>query len=131
MKARYSYRACSVMVLPLAPKVTPCQYCLSYLPRFRISKGLQPLMPSRRLRVVWIAKRPRSQPIHRRPSFSATARVVPEPQKKSATKSPGLDDAVMILVKSSSVFCVGYPRDSTAFICKFESRQTLEGVTPP
>src|SRR5215510_2165794 len=129
MKARYSYRACSVMLLPFSPKVAPCQYWRSYLPRFRISKGLQPLMPSRRLRVVWMAKRPRSQPIHRRPSFSATVRVVPEPQKKSATKYPGLDDAVMIFAKISSVFCVGYPRDSTAFTCKFDSRHTLEGVT--
>jgi hypothetical protein len=30
-----------------------------------------------------MAKRPRSQPIHFRPSFSATASVVPDPQKKS------------------------------------------------
>ncbi len=33
---------------------------------------------------------PRSVAIHLRPSFSATAAVVPLPQKKSATRSPSL-----------------------------------------
>ena len=42
--------------------------------------------PISRLRVVWMANLPRSAAIHFRPSFSATAAVVPEPQKKSATK---------------------------------------------
>ena len=38
----------------------------------------------------------KSHIIHRRPNFSATAPVVPEPQKKSATMSPGLEEARMI-----------------------------------
>lgn len=47
--------------------------------------GFTPGMPSRRLRVVWMAKRPRSQAMQRQLSFSATAAVVPEPQKQSRT----------------------------------------------
>ena len=43
-----------------------------------------------RLRVVWMPNLPRSVAIHLRPSFSATAAVVPLPQKKSATRSPSL-----------------------------------------
>ena len=39
-----------------------------------------------------MANLPRSEPIHLRPSFSATASVVPEPQKKSATMSFSLED---------------------------------------
>src|SRR5262245_42313276 len=52
------------------------------------------------------AKRPKSQPIQRRPSFSATARVVPEPQKKSATKSPSFEEALMMRSRRDSGFCV-------------------------
>jgi len=44
----------------------------------------------------------KSHPIHLLPNFSATANVVPEPQKKSATISPGLEDARMILFKRAS-----------------------------
>jgi len=44
----------------------------------------------RRLRVVCTANLPKSVVIHLRPSFSATAAVVPLPQKKSAIKSPSL-----------------------------------------
>ena len=62
-------------------------------PRFLMSKGRQSGMLRSRFRVVWIAKRPRSQAIHLRPSLSATAGVVPEPTKKSATRSPGFDEA--------------------------------------
>ena len=51
-------------------------------------------MPSRRLRVVWMAKRPRSQAIQRRLSFSATAAVVPEPQKQSRTRSFSFDEVL-------------------------------------
>ena len=40
------------------------------------------------------SERPKSHPIHFRPSFSATARVVPEPQKKSATRSPALEETL-------------------------------------
>ncbi len=61
-------------------------------------------MPSRRLRVVWMAKRPRSQAIQRRLSFSATAAVVPEPQKQSSTRSPSLEDAFRILSIRASAF---------------------------
>ena len=39
---------------------------------------------------MWIPNFPRSVAIHFRPSFSATAAVVPEPTKKSATRSPSL-----------------------------------------
>jgi len=38
----------------------------------------------------------RSQPIQRLPGLSATANVVPAPQKKSAPISPGLDEARII-----------------------------------
>src|SRR5512147_338147 len=44
-----------------------------------------------------------SQPIHLRPSFSATTIVVPEPQKKSATRSPSLDEAQIIRSRDRSV----------------------------
>ena len=48
---------------------------------------------SSRFRVVWIANRPRSHAIQRRPSRSATAGSVPAPTKKSATRSPSLLEA--------------------------------------
>ena len=41
------------------------------------------------------------------PNFSATAAVVPEPQKKSATRSPSLLLALIIRSRSSPGFCVG------------------------
>ena len=44
-----------------------------------------------------MAKRPRSAMIQRRPSFSATEPVVPEPQKKSATRSPSLEEALTMI----------------------------------
>ena len=50
-------------------------------------------MPSSRLRAVWMAKRPRSQVIQRRFSFSATAAVVPLPQKQSRTRSSSLEES--------------------------------------
>src|SRR3989338_2420661 len=50
-----------------------------------------------------------SHPIHRRFNFSATVTVVPEPAKKSATKSFGLEDASITLSSSCSEFSVGYP----------------------
>lgn len=50
---------------------------------------------------------PQSIPTHRRPSFSATARVVPDPAKASRTRSPGLDADRMIRFRSSSGFSVG------------------------
>ena len=53
------------------------------------------------------ANLPRSVAIHLRPSFSATAAVVPLPQKKSATRSPSLLLALMIRSSSASGFCVG------------------------
>jgi len=55
---------------------------------------------------------PKSAPIHLRPNFSATAKVVPEPQKKSATIESILDDAFIILSNKASGFCVGYPTSS-------------------
>ena len=42
--------------------------------------------------------------IHLRPSFSATAAVVPEPQKKSATMSSSFDDALMMRSSRASGF---------------------------
>lgn len=62
--------------------------------------------PNNLFLVTCIANLERSEPTHRRPSFSATARVVPEPQKKSATISPGLEEALIILCSSFSGFCV-------------------------
>jgi hypothetical protein len=49
---------------------------------------------------------PKSVAIHFRPSFSATAAVVPLPQKKSATRSPSLLLAEMIRSNNPSGFCV-------------------------
>ena len=46
----------------------------------------------------------KSQPIQRLPNFSATAKVVSEPQKKSATMSPELEEARMIRLKRASGF---------------------------
>jgi len=62
-----------------------------------------------RLRVVWMANLPRSETIHFLPSFSATAAVVPEPAKKSAIRSPSLDDALMMRLRRASGFWVAYP----------------------
>ena len=41
--------------------------------------------------MVWMAKRPRSQAIQRRLSFSAAIADEPEPTKQSKTRSPGFD----------------------------------------
>jgi len=59
--------------------------------------------------VIATASGAESTASHRRPSSSATAAVVPEPQKKSATRSPGLVVASMIRRSSASGFCVGQP----------------------
>jgi len=48
-----------------------------------------------------------SMPIHLRLGLSATATVVPQPQKGSRTKSPSFDDALIILSRRASGFCVG------------------------
>jgi len=56
------------------------------------------------LRLIFIACFAKSEPIHRLPSFSATANVVPEPQKKSATMSVSLEDARIILFNNLSGF---------------------------
>src|SRR5260370_38683324 len=56
-----------------------------------------------------MAKRPKSQAIHRLPSFSATAAVVPLPQKQSRTRSPSFEDALITRSRSVSGFWVGYP----------------------
>jgi len=42
-------------------------------------------------------------------SFSAAAAVVPLPQKKSAIKSPSLDEALIIRFNRISGFWVGKP----------------------
>src|SRR5512143_143920 len=44
-----------------------------------------------------------------RPCFDATKGVVPDPQKKSATRSPGFEDANTIRSSNAVGFCVGYP----------------------
>jgi len=51
-----------------------------------------------------MAKRPRSQAIQRRLSFSATAAVVPEPTKQSNTKSSSFELASIILSNKVSGF---------------------------
>ena len=69
--------------------------CLSYFPRFKISKARKSLTfdfnslwtAISLFLAVCIENLPRSEVIHFRPSFSATAAVVPEPQKKSQTIS--------------------------------------------
>ena len=77
----------------------------SYRPRLSISNALQSLpasficlwTPIIRLRVVCMPNFPISDPIHLRPSFSATASVVPDPQKKSATRSQEFEEDSIIL----------------------------------
>jgi hypothetical protein len=49
-----------------------------------------------------------SIPIHCRPKRCATTAVMPVPTNGSRTMSPGSDDAVMIISKSRSGFCVGW-----------------------
>jgi hypothetical protein len=49
---------------------------------------------------------PISMAIHRRPSRSATAAVVPEPEKKSAIMDSPIDDELMILSNRDSGFWV-------------------------
>ena len=48
-----------------------------------------------------------SMPIHRRPRRSATATVVPQPQKGSSTTSPSLLEEAMMRSSRASGFCVG------------------------
>ena len=54
---------------------------------------------------------PKSEPIHFLPNFSATAKVVPDPQKKSATRSPSLEDALIrareMIVEGVDIIDVG------------------------
>ena len=78
--------------------------------------------------------------IHRRPSFSAIAPVVPEPQKKSATIPPGGQLASMMRRMTASGFCVGYPVFSRpvgeTIVCHHTSvgslpRSAFSGVTRP
>jgi len=56
----------------------------------------------------------KSEPIQHLPSFSATAKVVSAPQKKSATMSPGLGEARIMRWSNSSGFCVSKPTRSSA-----------------
>ncbi len=49
---------------------------------------------------------PMSDVIHFLPNFSAAAAVVPDPQKKSATRPPSGHDALIILSRSASGFWV-------------------------
>jgi hypothetical protein len=58
--------------------------------------------PIRRLRVVWMANLPRSVAIHLRPSLLATAAVVPDPTKKSATRSPSFVESSRIRESNAS-----------------------------
>ena len=57
--------------------------------------------------VTFIANEEESQPIHCLRNVLATASVVPEPQKKSAIRSPGLENFPIIL--SSSALCFSVP----------------------
>ena len=61
------------------------------------------------LSVIWIADGDESQPIQFLPSFCATTNVVPEPQKKSATRSLALQNCPIILSNNCSCFSVSYP----------------------
>ena len=46
-------------------------------------------------------------PIQLRPSFSAACTVVPQPQKGSSTRSPGLQEAAMMRSSRATGFWVG------------------------
>src|SRR5207248_4564883 len=50
-------------------------------------------MVSRRRADLLMARGLLSQPVKARPRVAAETRVVPEPQKKSPTRSPGLEEA--------------------------------------
>ena len=88
------------------------KFSRSYLPTFNISKARKSLpaflssrcTPINLFREVCMPNLPRSEPIHFLSSFSATARVVPEPQKKSAIRSPSLLVALMIRSSNASGF---------------------------
>jgi hypothetical protein len=81
--------------------------------------------------VVCTENLPKSVVIHFLPSFSATAAVVPEPQKKSAIKSPSLDEAFRILSNKASGFWVAYPTFSSATgFTGGISSQTLSTISP-
>lgn len=63
-----------------------------------------------------MANRPRSHMIQRRFNRSATAPVVPLPQKKSATSAPSCEDDWMMRLIKASGFCVSYPVRSSAAV---------------
>ena len=105
-------RVCCCFCSSRRSGLTPMKCWRSYLPRLRISKGAVvlavglelPLHADHAFAVVWMANLPRSVAIHLRPNFSATAAVVPEPQKKSAIRSPSLEEALMIRSRRASGF---------------------------
>ena len=59
------------------------------------------------LLVTCMAVLDKSEVIQRLPSFSATAAVVPEPQKKSTTREPSLEEALIMRSRRASGFWVG------------------------
>src|SRR5512139_2472923 len=56
-----------------------------------------------------MARKDSSVAMNRLPFCAATTAVVPEPQKKSATRSPEFDEARMMRFNNASGFWVGYP----------------------
>src|SRR3989338_6742307 len=81
-------------------------------------------------RVTCIPTFPSSEPIHLRLSFSATDRVVPEPMKKSATRSPSLEEHLMIFSNNSLGFCVSYPVRSFELLFKKSISHQSFGYPP-
>src|SRR5258708_1142492 len=71
-----------------------------------------------------MAKRPKSQATHCLPSFSATAAVVPLPQKQSRMRSPSLEDALIIRSSRASGFWVAYFVSSLA--CEFPRQISVQ-----
>lgn len=88
-----------------------------------------PILP-RRPELTETATREISEPMKRRPSFIATAPVVPPPIKKSATVSQGLEEALIIRSKRASGFWVGYQIRSFHIVFNVGTYHTSSGSLP-
>src|SRR5712691_11740081 len=99
------YRVQSYLCVILAQDTGPLQYFpLGFSALIRLKSDCSNL-----LSVTWIAVEEQSQPIQFLPSLCATTNVVPEPQKKSATRSLALENCPIILSNNCSCFSVSYP----------------------
>lgn len=77
-----------------------------------------------------MANLPRSQAIHFLSSFSETAGVVPEPEKKSATRSSLFEETFTIFSIKAIGFCVAYSVLSSAALFIISIIHQSLGATP-